>query len=600
MRLLFVIAIMALSLWASAQQFLVDPATTMDTFGTESMEVTDDGSGDVILIGFAGSYAHMSRHTPTGAKVWSKTCVSNSGFFASAKRPDGNIIAVGFRSSRAFATLFDQDGVVLWAKTFSSLDSVATFTSVVVDDLGFSYAIGNKEPADREIVVKLATDGNINCATQLQPNGSPVLARKALIQNGNLFVFGDGYVNGVQGIGVAKYDLSLTLLGYRVFGGNGTTDNFWDATYYQGGFIFSFWNSNDNELLMLAKMREDLTLDGNAVSFQDGIFGDGIGPLTLGKLSANQDGSLYVSGGMSNNGSNSSVIMKIGEDLGSPLWGRKLLFGGMPIKTFQLESQVGGKVILAKTKNNTLLGSSTGSTITTLSGAGDLIGMAYCQLPHEFTFELWDAGSMITTVQTRSQVSLVLSPLNATFGEYFPRTYSCLVLLPVTLLSFDGKKDAEQVRLEWTTASEHNNHHFNVMRAASPDTDAWEKIGEVEGAGNSLVSIDYGFVDADPLEGTNYYQLQQVDTDGTEHPSGVIAVDFGTRDYDTLALYPNPIRSGQTLGGTGGQAFEVRNSLGQVVFQSSGFETILPDLPTGTYIVRIITTGAFGRVVVND
>lgn len=591
MKIFLVLAILALSTGAAAQQFNIDPATTADVFADESIEETDDGSGDIIIIGFAGNYAHMSRHTSAGATVWSKTCVVNSGFYASAKRPDGNIIAVGFQLSSGLATLFSPDGNILWAKTFSStLDTVVTFRSVAVDASGFSYAVGDKSPQRREILVKLATDGNIMCANQLQPTGSSTFAKKALIKNGNLFVFGDGRAFA-RGVSAAKYTLAGALLGYTVFGGFGTTDNFLDATYYQDQFIFSFWNSNDDESLMLIRMKEDLTLDGNAVLFHNGIFGNDVGPLTLGMLSANQDGSIYVSGGMASNGFNSSVIMKIGDDLASPLWGRKLLLGGLPTKTFQRESLAGGKVILAKTKNGTLLGSNTGVTVTTLSGAGDPIGVAYCQLPQEFTFELWDAGWMMTTVQTRTPMSLVLNPANTMFVPYVPISTPCLGLLPITLLSFDGEKVDERVELHWQTGSESNNDRFEVLRTNDEGLvrDDWETIGEVDGAGNSHTLREYGFEDRNPGNGMNYYRLRQVDDDGTETTDPkMVAVSFDRED--AFVAYPNPVEPGTSFGIEGGEFESVRASDlsgREVSLSSDGNKRFVLDAPSGVYLLSV-------------
>jgi hypothetical protein len=584
-NLLLVFALAALSTGAVAQQFTIDPATTNETFVAESMEQVDDGSGDVIVIGFAGDYAHMSRQTSAGTTIWSKTCVVNSGFHASAKRPDGNFVAVGFQLSSGLATLFSPDGNILWAKTFSStIDTVVTFRSVAVDASGFSYVVGDKSPQRREILVKLDTDGSAVCTKQLQPTGSSCFAKKALILNGNLFVFGDGRAFA-KAISAAKYTLAGSLLGYTVFGGFGPTDNFLDATYYQGQFIFSFWNSNDNESLMLAMMREDLTLDGNAVLFHNGIFGNDIGPLTLGMLSANQDGSLYVSGGMSSNGSNSSVIMKIGDDLASPLWGRKLLLGGLPTRTFQRELS-NGKVMLVKTKDGTMLGSSTGVTVTTLSGVGDPIGINYCQLPQEFTFELWDAGWMMTTVQTRIPMSLVLTPANTAFTPYSPRANTCLGLLPITLLSFTGEKVDERVQLRWQTASEQNNEYFEVQR--SLDREHWETIGVVAGAGNTSTANSYRLEDSEPFDGTNYYRLVQVDHDGTTTQSETVAVSFVRED--AFVAYPNPVEPGTSFGIQGGEFETVRAfdlSGREVGLSSDGDKRFTLNAPSGVYLLSI-------------
>ncbi len=96
--------------------------------------------------------------------------------------------------------------------------------------------------------------------------------------------------------------------------------------------------------------------------------------------------------------------------------------------------------------------------------------------------------------------------------------------LPIELTSFTGHKTLDGVELNWTTASERDNDYFTLLRC--PDTESWEAIGNVDGAGNSTSPINYSFVDEDPLSGINYYQLEQTDTNGDHSLSHVVAIDF--------------------------------------------------------------------------
>uniref|UniRef100_UPI003342C6D6 T9SS type A sorting domain-containing protein n=1 Tax=Pseudopedobacter sp. TaxID=1936787 RepID=UPI003342C6D6 len=94
---------------------------------------------------------------------------------------------------------------------------------------------------------------------------------------------------------------------------------------------------------------------------------------------------------------------------------------------------------------------------------------------------------------------------------------------PVKLNSFTGKALTEGVQLSWTTVSEKNNARFEILR--SEDNNNFSVIGAVDGNNNSERIIYYSFLDTNPLKGTNYYQLRQVDYDGKSEKSAVITVN---------------------------------------------------------------------------
>lgn len=108
--------------------------------------------------------------------------------------------------------------------------------------------------------------------------------------------------------------------------------------------------------------------------------------------------------------------------------------------------------------------------------------------------------------------------------------------LPVELISFSGYNENRQNFLNWSTASEINNDKFEVERSANPQN-GFEKIGEVQGAGNSTETLTYQFIDENPMNATNYYRLRQVDFDGKFEYSAIIAInnEFG----EQFNIYPN-------------------------------------------------------------
>lgn len=102
--------------------------------------------------------------------------------------------------------------------------------------------------------------------------------------------------------------------------------------------------------------------------------------------------------------------------------------------------------------------------------------------------------------------------------------YDCNEALPVELTSFTGIFRNFGVELTWTTATEHDNAYFDVMR--STDGFNFSAIDRVIGVGNSIHSTLYTSFDPDLSFGTSYYRLRQVDIDGEESWSETIAMNL--------------------------------------------------------------------------
>ncbi|MVM41651.1 hypothetical protein GO730_34910 [Spirosoma sp. HMF3257] len=81
--------------------------------------------------------------------------------------------------------------------------------------------------------------------------------------------------------------------------------------------------------------------------------------------------------------------------------------------------------------------------------------------------------------------------------------------LPVQLLSFQGKPIGNQVALLWETAWEQNSDYFEVQR--SRDAKEFVSIGRVAALDESKSRHSYSLLDQNPVAGTGYYRLKQVD-----------------------------------------------------------------------------------------
>lgn len=104
-------------------------------------------------------------------------------------------------------------------------------------------------------------------------------------------------------------------------------------------------------------------------------------------------------------------------------------------------------------------------------------------------------------------------------------SYNPNTTLPVTMSYFNGEKKNEGISLKWQTLSESNSSHFEVLRSA--DANNFTSIGSVSGKGNSNIVTNYTFTDFNPSNGTNYYQLKQVDLDGKFSLSKLISLNAG-------------------------------------------------------------------------
>ena len=171
--------------------------------------------------------------------------------------------------------------------------------------------------------------------------------------------------------------------------------------------------------------------------------------------------------------------------------------------------------------------------------------------------------------------------------EIHPILTMSLITLPVELTSFTYKTVNSSIKLEWETATEVNNNHFEIERRDI--TPYWVKIGEVKGAGTSTTPNQYFFLDRQfSSNGKYYYRLKQVDNNGQPKYSNEIEVDvnFIPSIYSLENNFPNPFNPSTViryyLPFDSNVKLTVYNSLGQVVVNelSSGLKK------AGTYDIN--------------
>jgi hypothetical protein len=182
-------------------------------------------------------------------------------------------------------------------------------------------------------------------------------------------------------------------------------------------------------------------------------------------------------------------------------------------------------------------------------------------------------------------------------------------LLPVQLLSFNAKKQGDQVVLDWVTASERNNSRFEIERAV--DGVSFENIGTVKGKGNTNKVSKYNFIDPKAFDESNvvYYRLKQVDFDGKFSYSEAIAINNKETNNGELSVYPNPFASGLQLklnnATDGVMTIEVTDATGKAVVTltkqvTAGAQLMLLDelstLQDGVYFMNTTINGNSQRI----
>lgn len=171
--------------------------------------------------------------------------------------------------------------------------------------------------------------------------------------------------------------------------------------------------------------------------------------------------------------------------------------------------------------------------------------------------------------------------------------------LPVQWLDFTVDCKYDKAILQWSTATEINNSHFEIE--CSIDNEIFLYRGTVKGNGTTTSIKQYSFEDnIDEFIGapTIYYRLKQIDFNGKYEYSKVVAVN--TKRDNSCAVFPNPVTNLLTI-----SLNEVRSEQMMVVqiLNSLGVIIATDVVPTGrktvTYNLSGSVPGIYSIVVLN-
>jgi hypothetical protein len=178
--------------------------------------------------------------------------------------------------------------------------------------------------------------------------------------------------------------------------------------------------------------------------------------------------------------------------------------------------------------------------------------------------------------------------------------------LAAELTSFTAQPGNGEVMLNWVTASELRNDHFEIMRTASDNT---VKVGEVVSV-NSPTAHSYSWTDHSVTNGQPYsYTLVAVDVDGQRSELQTIngvKPDAGSvvTAYALYQNYPNPFNPETSIAfdlvEAGNVTLAIYNVLGEKVSTlvndhvSSGHHLVVfngSNLSTGVYLYKLEVNG---------
>jgi len=178
--------------------------------------------------------------------------------------------------------------------------------------------------------------------------------------------------------------------------------------------------------------------------------------------------------------------------------------------------------------------------------------------------------------------------------------------LPVELIRFDVHKQGKDAMLQWVTASEVNNSHFEIER--SFDGVNFMYLGKVQGAGNSNTILNYRFLDDQlpEMNGVVYYRLKQVDFNNTSNYSNIRSLNLQKSELGTrIDIYPNPsdgsFKLALTQKSPGNINIEIIDLLGKSVYAKHMLTEIgyhihnldLKHLVAGTYLMRVSSISSY-------
>lgn len=187
-----------------------------------------------------------------------------------------------------------------------------------------------------------------------------------------------------------------------------------------------------------------------------------------------------------------------------------------------------------------------------------------------------------------------LSPttvINVANGEVEDYILPVSVVLPVTLVRFTVTANGCSALVNWQTATELNNSHYDLE--LSTDGKTFTKVAEVKSQ-NSANGASYSYIQKDLNNAITYFRLKAVDNDAkyTYGPTVPVATNCNGA-VNAVIAYPNPFnRNVSVAGAAPGSNIQLLDAAGKVLVQQksngSGTDQLFTSmLAQGIYLIKV-------------
>lgn len=237
------------------------------------------------------------------------------------------------------------------------------------------------------------------------------------------------------------------------------------------------------------------------------------------------------------------------------------------------------------------------NTATPYTGSGANQELVICEQTNISTINGFTAGERFRIV---AQVTAETGSNNnqcMVFDDFRVTGTASQAALPVTFIGFGAKKTDVGVELIWNVAGERDVQYYEVERSATGA--GFTKLGTVA-ATNSTA---YSFVDNQPINGTAFYRVKEVDVDGKFKYSVIVKLNLNRST--SLRVYPSPAKDQVTIehAMTAKGSLSITTADGRIVKQADLKpelnQTIIDvsGLKAGLYIVRLVNASGQAETI---
>lgn len=211
----------------------------------------------------------------------------------------------------------------------------------------------------------------------------------------------------------------------------------------------------------------------------------------------------------------------------------------------------------------------------------------------------WDATEITPRWENQGGIAsgtnasgTIISEENISFSsQQFALGYAPETMLPVEWVYFISNLEETGISLDWATATETNNSHFEIEHSVNGID--FNYIGQVTGHGTTAEPKEYLYLHQSPKNGFNYYRLRQVDFDGEFEYSPIVYQIWSTESL-VVNVYPNPVVNWLTIqiNQQANGNYDLYSMSGRLV-NSGNIENVnsitmdVSELPIGLYTLRL-------------